>query len=186
MRKSRTSSETKPTSCADSAAAGSASPNGESRLPKPKAAVDRHGDDRPRRLPVSRSMGGRSSSGHPAALAKAAALALARQGWTSSGCTSTVAGPCLTSSGRRRRSARWVARRGSKRQRGRRRQAGRGARRRQPSVHRARSWREGGGCCSTRYGTLKPLVGEDAANQKQVDMTCDVMVHSLVYWTQDL
>ena len=39
---------------------------------------------------------------------------------------------------------------------------------------------------SLAFGTLKPLVGEDAVNQKQVDMTCDVMAHSLVYWTQDL
>ena len=39
---------------------------------------------------------------------------------------------------------------------------------------------------SLAFGTLKPLVGEDAVNQKQVDMTCDVMAHSLVYWTPDL
>lgn len=39
---------------------------------------------------------------------------------------------------------------------------------------------------SLAFGTLKPLVGEDAVNQKQVDMTSDVMAHSLVYWVQDL
>ena len=42
---------------------------------------------------------------------------------------------------------------------------------------------------SLAFGTLKPLVAEDAAemvSQKQVDMTCDVMAHSLVYWVQDL
>jgi NAD(P)-dependent dehydrogenase (short-subunit alcohol dehydrogenase family) len=42
---------------------------------------------------------------------------------------------------------------------------------------------------SLAFGTLKPLVAEDPAEmvtQKQMDMTCDVMAHSLVYWTQDL
>ena len=42
---------------------------------------------------------------------------------------------------------------------------------------------------SLAFGTLKPLVADDAADQvtqKQVDMTLDVMAHSLVYWVQDL
>jgi len=40
---------------------------------------------------------------------------------------------------------------------------------------------------SLAFGTLKPLV-EDAEplNQKQLEMTCDVMAHSLVYWVQDV
>jgi NAD(P)-dependent dehydrogenase (short-subunit alcohol dehydrogenase family) len=42
---------------------------------------------------------------------------------------------------------------------------------------------------SLAFGTLKPLVADDPADQvsqKQVDMTLDVMAHSLVYWVQDL
>jgi enoyl-[acyl-carrier protein] reductase III len=41
---------------------------------------------------------------------------------------------------------------------------------------------------SLAFGTLKPFLSEerDAVNQKQMDMTLDVMAHSLVYWTQDL
>ena len=42
---------------------------------------------------------------------------------------------------------------------------------------------------SLAFGTLKPFVGDsdDAQiNQKQMEMTCDVMGHSLLYWTQDL
>jgi NAD(P)-dependent dehydrogenase (short-subunit alcohol dehydrogenase family) len=43
---------------------------------------------------------------------------------------------------------------------------------------------------SLAFGTLQPFVspapGETLINQKQVDMTLDVMAHSLVYWTQDL
>src|SRR5262245_14251069 len=42
---------------------------------------------------------------------------------------------------------------------------------------------------SLAFGTLKPLVQEnmnDVITQKQMDMTCDVMAHSLVYWVQDL
>jgi enoyl-[acyl-carrier protein] reductase III len=42
---------------------------------------------------------------------------------------------------------------------------------------------------SLAFGSLKPLVGEtpeDELNQKQIEMTTDVMGHSLVYWTQDL
>jgi enoyl-[acyl-carrier protein] reductase III len=42
---------------------------------------------------------------------------------------------------------------------------------------------------SLAFGTLKPLFADsagDAVNQKQMDMTVDVMGHSLVYWTQQL
>jgi enoyl-[acyl-carrier protein] reductase III len=42
---------------------------------------------------------------------------------------------------------------------------------------------------SLAFGTLKPLVAEpikEAASRDQMDMTLDVMAHSLVYWTQDL
>jgi NAD(P)-dependent dehydrogenase (short-subunit alcohol dehydrogenase family) len=42
---------------------------------------------------------------------------------------------------------------------------------------------------SLAFGTLKPYVAEDPAdaiNKPQMDMTLDVMAHSLVYWTQDL
>lgn len=42
---------------------------------------------------------------------------------------------------------------------------------------------------SLAFGTLKPLVSEDpndCVTQKQMDMTSDVMAHSLVYWVQDL
>lgn len=39
---------------------------------------------------------------------------------------------------------------------------------------------------SLAFGTLKPLTGEEAVSQKQMDMTSDVMAHSLVYWVQDL
>ncbi|MGI8589332.1 MAG: SDR family oxidoreductase [Chloroflexia bacterium] len=43
---------------------------------------------------------------------------------------------------------------------------------------------------SLAFGTLQPLVsaeeGRSLITQKQVDMTLDVMAHSLVYWTQDL
>jgi NAD(P)-dependent dehydrogenase (short-subunit alcohol dehydrogenase family) len=43
---------------------------------------------------------------------------------------------------------------------------------------------------SLAFGTLQPFVspapGQALINQKQVDMTLDVMAHSLVYWTQDL
>ena len=41
---------------------------------------------------------------------------------------------------------------------------------------------------SLAFGSLKPFVGEtaeDELNQKQIEMTSDVMAHSLVYWTQD-
>jgi NAD(P)-dependent dehydrogenase (short-subunit alcohol dehydrogenase family) len=42
---------------------------------------------------------------------------------------------------------------------------------------------------SLAFGSLKPFVAdqpEDAITQAQMDMTLDVMAHSLVYWTQDL
>ncbi len=39
---------------------------------------------------------------------------------------------------------------------------------------------------SLAFGTLKPYVGEEALTQKNIEMTLDVMAHSLVYWTQDL
>jgi enoyl-[acyl-carrier-protein] reductase (NADH) len=42
---------------------------------------------------------------------------------------------------------------------------------------------------SLAFGTLKPFVGEVAADtitRPQMDMTLDVMAHSLVYWTQDV
>jgi NAD(P)-dependent dehydrogenase (short-subunit alcohol dehydrogenase family) len=42
---------------------------------------------------------------------------------------------------------------------------------------------------SLAFGTLKPFVAEsvkDAASREQMDMTLDVMAHSLVYWTQDV
>jgi NAD(P)-dependent dehydrogenase (short-subunit alcohol dehydrogenase family) len=40
---------------------------------------------------------------------------------------------------------------------------------------------------SLAFGALKPLVGaDDLASQRQIEMTCDVMGHSLVYWVRDL
>lgn len=42
---------------------------------------------------------------------------------------------------------------------------------------------------SLAFGTLKPLIADnpaDAANQKQIEMTLDVMANSIVYWTQDV
>ncbi len=42
---------------------------------------------------------------------------------------------------------------------------------------------------SLAFGTLLPYITEspkDAISQKQIDMTLDVMAHSLVYWTQGL
>jgi len=41
---------------------------------------------------------------------------------------------------------------------------------------------------SLAFGTLKEFVGPegDAITKQQMDMTLDVMAHSLVYWTQDL
>jgi NAD(P)-dependent dehydrogenase (short-subunit alcohol dehydrogenase family) len=42
---------------------------------------------------------------------------------------------------------------------------------------------------SLAFGTLKPFVAEpvkEAVSKDQMDMTLDVMAHSLVYWTQDV
>lgn len=42
---------------------------------------------------------------------------------------------------------------------------------------------------SLAFGTLLPYIAEaskEAISQKQIDMTVDVMAHSLVYWTQEL
>jgi enoyl-[acyl-carrier-protein] reductase (NADH) len=42
---------------------------------------------------------------------------------------------------------------------------------------------------SLAFGTLKPFLAQDAAaaiNRKNIEMTLDVMAHSLVYWAQDL
>ncbi len=42
---------------------------------------------------------------------------------------------------------------------------------------------------SLAFGTLKPFIAEqptDAIDQAQMEMTLNVMAHSLVYWTQDL
>jgi NAD(P)-dependent dehydrogenase (short-subunit alcohol dehydrogenase family) len=42
---------------------------------------------------------------------------------------------------------------------------------------------------SLAFGTLRPMVAntrEESLNQKQMEMTLDVMAHSLVYWVQDL
>jgi NAD(P)-dependent dehydrogenase (short-subunit alcohol dehydrogenase family) len=42
---------------------------------------------------------------------------------------------------------------------------------------------------SLAFGTLLPYIAEtpkEAISQKQIEMTADVMAHSLVYWTQDL
>lgn len=42
---------------------------------------------------------------------------------------------------------------------------------------------------SLAFGTLKPFIAdapEDAIDQAQMEMTANVMAHSLVYWTQDL
>jgi NAD(P)-dependent dehydrogenase (short-subunit alcohol dehydrogenase family) len=39
---------------------------------------------------------------------------------------------------------------------------------------------------SLAFGTLRPLADSaDSITQKQLEMTCDVMAHSLVYWVQD-
>lgn len=42
---------------------------------------------------------------------------------------------------------------------------------------------------SLAFGTLKPMIDIEKNNQlkqKQIEMTTDVMSHSLIYWTQDL
>ena len=37
---------------------------------------------------------------------------------------------------------------------------------------------------SLAFGTLKPYIGDEALNKANIDMTLDVMAHSLVYWAQ--
>ncbi len=42
---------------------------------------------------------------------------------------------------------------------------------------------------SLAFGTLKPFIADtpaDSINQKQIEMTLDVMANSIVYWTQDV
>lgn len=39
---------------------------------------------------------------------------------------------------------------------------------------------------SLAFGTLKPYIADDAITKANIDMTLDVMGHSLVYWAQDL
>jgi len=39
---------------------------------------------------------------------------------------------------------------------------------------------------SLAFGTLRPFTGPEGVTKAQIDMTLDVMAHSLVYWTQDL
>ena len=39
---------------------------------------------------------------------------------------------------------------------------------------------------SLAFGSLKPFFSEDSINASQMNMTLDIMAHSLVYWTQDL
>lgn len=39
---------------------------------------------------------------------------------------------------------------------------------------------------SLAFGTLKPYIGDDVLTQANIEMTLDVMAHSLVYWAQDL
>jgi NAD(P)-dependent dehydrogenase (short-subunit alcohol dehydrogenase family) len=49
---------------------------------------------------------------------------------------------------------------------------------------------QGGGVAvllhSLAFGALKPYTGAEMIDQKQMEMTLDVMAHSLVYWTQGL
>jgi enoyl-[acyl-carrier protein] reductase III len=39
---------------------------------------------------------------------------------------------------------------------------------------------------SLAFGTLKAYIGDDVLNKANIDMTLDVMAHSLVYWAQGL
>lgn len=39
---------------------------------------------------------------------------------------------------------------------------------------------------SLAFGTLKPYIGDDVLTQKNIEMTLDVMGHSLVYWAQEI
>ena len=39
---------------------------------------------------------------------------------------------------------------------------------------------------SLAFGALKPFIADDRISEAQMDMTLNVMAHSLVYWTQDI
>jgi NAD(P)-dependent dehydrogenase (short-subunit alcohol dehydrogenase family) len=39
---------------------------------------------------------------------------------------------------------------------------------------------------SLAFGTLKPYIGADGLTKANIEMTLDVMAHSLVYWVQDV
>lgn len=39
---------------------------------------------------------------------------------------------------------------------------------------------------SLAFGALKPFIADDRISEAQMDMTLNVMAHSLVYWTQDV
>ncbi len=39
---------------------------------------------------------------------------------------------------------------------------------------------------SLAFGSLKPFTGAEAVQQRQMEMTTDIMGHSLVYWVRDL
>jgi NAD(P)-dependent dehydrogenase (short-subunit alcohol dehydrogenase family) len=39
---------------------------------------------------------------------------------------------------------------------------------------------------SLAFGTLRPYLGKEALTRRQIEMTTDVMAHSLVYWARDL
>jgi len=39
---------------------------------------------------------------------------------------------------------------------------------------------------SLAFGTLKPYIGDDVLSKANIEMTLDVMAHSLVYWAQDV
>lgn len=39
---------------------------------------------------------------------------------------------------------------------------------------------------SLAFGTLKPYIGDDMLSKANIEMTLDVMAHSLVYWAQDI
>jgi enoyl-[acyl-carrier-protein] reductase (NADH) len=39
---------------------------------------------------------------------------------------------------------------------------------------------------SLAFGALKPFIADDRISEQQMDMTLNVMAHSLVYWTQDI
>ena len=39
---------------------------------------------------------------------------------------------------------------------------------------------------SLAFGALKPITGPNAVSQRQLEMTIDVMGHSLIYWARDL